>query len=57
MDGGKRRRLGVKGCRVAKLKGAIFPKVLENYSIVYCNVIANRYTVYTIIYKNIRIHY
>jgi len=38
MDGGKRGRLGVKGCRVAKLEGAVFPKVLENYSIVYCTV-------------------
>jgi hypothetical protein len=29
MDGGKRGRLGVKGCRVAKLEGAIFPKILK----------------------------
>jgi hypothetical protein len=34
MDGGKRGRLGVKGCRVAKLEGAIYPKILENYSTV-----------------------
>ncbi len=43
----------MKGCREAKLKGAIFPKVLENYSIVYCNVIANRYTVYIILYTRL----